>query len=240
VVSNCFMTTAQNWKLETLWRIRALLIVFCFSAACLGQTVVEVQEVKELKPTGSLSTCGYAPSEQEKPFFDKLAPKERATGSFMQGYDIHKKNNQYVSWYGIVRGISKVSGEDAWQLLLEHKYFDGMTDCHIMLVSISGSGDFLAQAGGKDVSIPPLSLVRVYGTVKKDKDGTPVITAEFVRVWPWMTFTFTDLGGEDKTNPRWTAESKIRKGDRIYKPYPNEQYYRDVLGDPSNYGTALK
>jgi hypothetical protein len=55
-----------------------------------------------------------------------------------------------------------------------------------------------------------------------------------------MTFTFTDLGGEDKTNPRWKVESKIRKGDRIYRPYPNEQYYRDVLGDPNNYGMALK
>jgi hypothetical protein len=234
------MATTQNKSREPLCPVGVLLIAACFSAACLGQTVVEVQEVKELKPTGSLSTCGYAPSAQEKPFFEKLAAGERATGSFMQGYDIHKKNNQYVSWYGIVRGITRVSGEDIEQLLLEHKYFDGMTDCHIMLVSMSGSGDFQAKIGGKDASIPPLSLVRVYGTVKKDKDGTPVVAAEFMRDWPWMTFTFTDLGGEDKTNPRWKAECKIRAGDRIYKPYPDEQYYRDVLGDPSNYGTALK
>jgi len=219
---------------------RVAIAVLVFSATGVAQTGIEAETVKELKPSGSLGTCGYAATSQEKPFFDKLAPKEQATGSFMEAYDIRKKNNVYVSWYGIVRGISRVAGaEDRWQLLLENKYFDGMTDCHIMLVSMSGSGDFLARVQARDPGIPALALVRVYGTVKRDKDETPVIDAEFIRVWPWMTFTFTDLGGEDKSNPRWRKECMVCKG-RIYKPYPDERYYRDALGDPNDYGTALK
>ncbi len=225
-------------KRQALTSILSILFLATMGAA---QTPIQTEEVKELKRTGMLGTSSYAPTSQEKPFFDKLPAKEHATGSFMEPYDIHRKNDQYVSWYGVVRGISKVGGsQDTWQLLLEHKYFDGLTDSHIMLVSMSGSGDFLARLQGKDINIPPLALIRVYGTVKKDRDGTPVMTAEFVRVWPWMTFTFTDLGAEDKTNPRWKKECRLCKAGRIYNPYPEEDYYRNALGDPSKYGTALQ
>jgi hypothetical protein len=221
-----------------MFTIAAACLVLALSAA--AQTPVDVTPVKELKPTGSLSTCNYAPSDQENPFYEKLAPEERTTGSFMKRYDIHKKKGTYISWYGIVRGITRpAAGDDHWQLLLEHKYFDGMTDCHIMLVSMSGSGDFRATLRGQTLPIPPLALVRVYGHVVRGEEGTPVIDADFIRVWPWMTFTLTDLGGEDKSNPRWRSACKICSG-RIYKPYPTEQYYRDVLGDPKDYGEALK
>jgi hypothetical protein len=67
---------------------------------------IEVQPAKELKPTGSLGTCGYAPSPNEEPYFKKLAAKEQATGSFMENYDIHKKSEAFVSWYGVVRGVT--------------------------------------------------------------------------------------------------------------------------------------
>ena len=30
-------------------------------------------------------------------------------------------------------------------LLVQHHFFDGMTDCHIMLVAKSGDGDFVAK-----------------------------------------------------------------------------------------------
>lgn len=215
-----------------------LLVVLCMT--CAAQTPIEVQPVKELKPTGTLATCGYAPSDAEKPYYEKLNAKERATGSFMESYDIHKKNGEYVSWYGIVRGISRVSNSDSWELLLENKYFDGMTDCHIMMVSTSGSGDFAARVQAKDVPVPALGLVRIYGRVTSQEKGNPSIEAEFVRVWPWMTFTFTDLGANDRTNPRWKKECKICGRGRVYRPYPDRQYYRDTLGNPSEYGALLR
>jgi hypothetical protein len=221
-------------------RSSAGFLLAVLSVACTAQTPVEVQPVKELKASGSLGTCGYAPSPNEKPYFEKLGPKERATGSFMESYDIHKKNAEFVRWYGVVRGITRVPNSDSWELLLEHKYFDGMTDCHIMLVSTSGGGDFTARIQATDVPVPALALVRVYGIVTRNGTGNPLIEAQFVRVWPWMTFTFTDLGAEDKTNPRWKKECRICKGGRVYRPYPDRQYYRDTLGDPGQYGAFLK
>jgi hypothetical protein len=56
---------------------------FAVSCICLGQTQVEVQQVKELSPTGSLSTCDYRPTDRETPFLQKIPLAERATGSFM-------------------------------------------------------------------------------------------------------------------------------------------------------------
>lgn len=219
--------------------VRASCLILVLSVASHAQTPIDVQPVKELKPTGSLGTCGYAPSSIEKPFFDKLDPKERATGSFMESYDIHKKNGQFVSWYGIARGIARIANSDLWDLLLEHKYFDGMTDCHIMLVSMSGSGDFRARVQARDVPVQALVLVRVYGKVREE-NGPPLIDAEFIRVWPWRTFTFTDLGSEDKTNERWKKECRICDSGRIYRPYPDREYYRAVLGGPEQYGVFLK
>jgi hypothetical protein len=73
---------------------RATVQLFCttvISCVALAQTLIDVQPVKELKPTGSLGTCSYTPAPTEKPFLEKLPSKERSTGSFMEGYDIHKK-----------------------------------------------------------------------------------------------------------------------------------------------------
>lgn len=217
-----------------------LYLVVFLSGLTAGQTPIELEPVKQLKPTGNLRTCGYKPLPPERLFFEKLAEKERATGSFMESNDIRKKNSDFVGWYGIVRGISRVPNSDSWELLLEHKYFDGLTDCHIMMVSISGNGDFGARLEAKDVPVPALALVRVYGVVTQRGTGSPLIQAEFVRVWPWMTFTFTDLGAEDKTNRRWKKECKVCEGGRVYGPFPDRQYYRKALGDPDQYGVFLK
>ncbi|HEV1994998.1 MAG TPA: hypothetical protein VGR03_11760 [Candidatus Acidoferrum sp.] len=61
-------------------------------------------------------------------------------------------------------------------------------------------------------------MVRVYGKVMEDKDKIPEISVEYVQVWPWLTFTLTDLGVEDCTNPRWLKYCKRCKGGRIYDP----------------------
>jgi hypothetical protein len=115
-----------------------------------------------------------------------------------------------------------------------------MTDCHIMLVAKSGDGDFLARLKVDPAQIPALALVRVYGKVTSEKDKVPEVAVEYIRVWPWLTFTFTDLAGEDHSNPRWLHYSSVKFGDHIYKPYPNESYYRKVLGDPADFGLNLK
>lgn len=221
--------------MRSITRIAVLLGLL--SSSCFGQTPVEVQPVKKLVRTGMLGTCGYRPTAKEALFYNKVEAKERVTGSMLAAYDIHKKMKHYARWFGIVRGIdNRTNG--ATTLLLENKFFDGMTDCHIMMVSREGGGDFTAVLGRPEASFAPLTLVRVYGRVSGEKDGIPQIDAEFVRVWPWLTFTFTDLGpGQDHSNPRWAAYCQICKSD-LYNPYPDEEYYLNVLGDPKDFATA--
>lgn len=217
--------------LVTFW---ALLIL---SVLGLSQTQIETEPVKELQPTNTLSTCKYKPTAAESAFYRKLAAEERTTGSMLEDYDIQQKAG-YVSWYGIVRGISRVK-DGHWRLLLEHKFFDGMTDCHIMLVDISGSGDFYADVEAGDLAVSALALVRVYGTIKGQVEGVPRLSTDFIRVWPWLTFTFSHFAAKDRTNSRWKDVCSIRHRD-IYTPWPNEDYYRAVLGDPKQYGLSLK
>lgn len=217
---------------------KVLLILTIFSALAItaaAQTLMDVQPVKELTPTATLGTCAYRPVEQEQPFFKRLDKSEVSTGSFMAPYSIQGKVGKYVSWYGIVRGIS-VAPESTLTLLLDNKFFDGMSDCHIMLVSYAGGGDFSAEVHAPWNSIPPLSLVRVYGKVVAEANHVPEIQAEYVRVWPWLTFTFTDLGASDKSNPLWAKYSKFHAGGKIYNPYPKEDYYLRMLGDPKFFG----
>lgn len=217
--------------------MKHLFFVLLWMGAIFAQatTIVEIEKVKELKPNGTLGTCAYAPTSTEKGFFSKLSRQEITNGSFLEPYSIHGKQGVNVAWFGIVRGFT-TDTENHYTLLLEQKFFDGMTDCHIMLVSASGDGDFKArvESDGK-TSISALSLVRVYGKVIQEENGLPILVADYVRVWPWFTFTFTDLGPADKGNPRWRKLCKLCKGGRVYNPYPNEQYYLNVLGDPKDF-----
>ena len=205
-------------------------------SAC-ATTVIETEKVKQLKPTGSLGTCGYKAAATEQAYFSKLAKSEIATGSFMEPYSIHGKQGVNVAWFGIVRGVTpEANSENRYSLLLEQKFFDGLTDCHIMLVSAAGGGDFRAivETDGK-TSIPALALVRIYGKVTKEEGGVPTMVADYARVWPWFTFTLTDLGPEDKGNPKWRKLCKPCKAGRVYNPYPTEDWYLNVLGDPKDF-----
>src|SRR5882672_544516 len=149
--------------MKVRWGIAFVLVAA--AANCDAQTPMDVQPAKQVERSNTLGTCGYKPTEKEAPFFKKLDGKEQATGSFMAEYDIHKKKNKYVSWFGVVRGITDATPDEKLTLLLEQKAFDGMTDCHIMLVSTSGYGDFKATLGPVEGTIPLLSLIRVYGKV---------------------------------------------------------------------------
>lgn len=207
-----------------------------------AQTSIDIQPVKELKPTGTLATCSYSPVTKETLFFSRLSDAEKTNDTAFGGnYTIHNKTGTYVSWFGIVRGISPAAqpgGEVS--LLLQHHFFDGMTDCHIMLVAKTGDGDVTAKLKVDPATIPALSLVRIYGKVTHETARVPEVAVEYIRVWPWLTFTFTDLAGSDHSNPRWLQSSKVKLGDRIYVPYPNEHYYLNVLGDPADFGLNLK
>jgi hypothetical protein len=224
-------------------RTTLVFATFLFANLTAAQTPVEIQVAKQLTRGNSIGSCSYMPTETEKPFLGRLASNEQVTGSaFDKPYSIQGRKDKYVSWFGIVRGIFPAeAGANRYNLLLEQKYFDGITDCHIMLVAATGSGDFRATLEGSPESIPALSLVRVYGKVISEENKTPQIIVEYLRVWPWLSFTFSDLGAADHSNPRWTKFCKVCKGsDRIYNPYPTDAYYLAVLGDPKDFGLHLE
>jgi hypothetical protein len=225
------------------WRAILLLCSFLFAGNVWAQTPVDVEVAKQLVRGNTLGTCSYQPTDKEKPFLERLSGDEQVTGSaFGKPYRIQHKTGKYVSWFGIVRGISPgTPATNTYSLLLEQKYFDGLTDCHIMLVAATGSGDFRAVLEGDPDSIPALSLVRVYGKVTSEENNVPRIAVEYMRVWPWLSFTFSDLGAEDHSNPRWSQYcTACKSGVRIYNPYPTEAYYLGVLGDPKDFGLHLE
>jgi hypothetical protein len=191
-------------------------------------TLVEDSPALPKPPPGTLATMAYKPTERETAFFQKLAADERVTGSLFSDYSITGKVGKYIGWFGIVRRIEENSDTRETRLRVEHKYFDGLTDTHILALSFSGGGDFTVALSGVGLGIKKLSLVRVYGTVLKEDHNVPDIQAHFVRQWDWGRFTFMDFYGKQKGNKEWQKLNKA--GDRIYNPFPDEKYYVDRLG----------
>jgi hypothetical protein len=219
----------------------AFLLICAWALSLPAQTPIDVQPVKELKPNGTLATCTYRPIAAEAPFFSRLSDGEQTNDTVFGKYTIHGKTGAYIAWFGIVRGITPAAQPGGnVTLLVQHHFFDGLTDCHIMLVAKSGDGDFIARLKVDPAKIPALSLVRVYGKVTSENANVPEVAVDYIRVWPWMTFTFTDLAGEDHGNPRWQKYSRVKPSDKIYVPYPNENYYLNVLGDPADFGLNLR
>ncbi|HEX3967975.1 MAG TPA: hypothetical protein VHW70_08425 [Edaphobacter sp.] len=219
-----------------MW-FRALLIAGALTTPATAQTPIDIQPLNLSDASG---TCQYVPNGREKVFFKNLSAGESVNGSAADAYSIHGKNNKYIGWFGIVRGIvAAPNGGDA-QLLVEHKFFDGSTDCRIMVVTQSGGGDFVADVRMDPAMFPPLALARIYGVVIGEKNGVPQVLAQYVRVWPWHTFTFTEFGPADVSNPRWSRYAHTGAGWKIYNPSPTEDYYRAMLGDPLEFGLNLK
>ena len=212
--------------------LRMALFLGIALSSCCAQTPVDLQPVKDLDRSANLATCDYRPTPKEAPYFRKLPEAELATGSGIAEYSIHGRQGRQVSWFGVVRGVVDAK-PGSTTLLLEQKAFDGFTDCHIMLVSFAGFGDFHATYVPGRETIPPLSLVRVYGRVTGERNGVPELAAEYLRVWPWMMFTFTDLGPRNSGNPKWAELCQMCKpGMRVYNPFPDRQYYVHLLGEP--------
>ncbi len=184
-------------------------------------------------PDAPLATKPYEPSARERPFFEKLAPEEVKTGGLAGDYDITKKSGRYVGWFGIVREVEPDATGKQAVLTVEHKYFDGLTDAHMMAVSFNGSGDFQAVVDGPGHGIIPLlALVKIYGTVAPSAPGKrPTVKADFLRVWHWETFTFLAARGEQRGSERWRKLSQVDL-DNIYHPSPDRDYYELLLGPP--------
>jgi hypothetical protein len=200
-------------------------------AAQTGQEKTPIENSPSLPrpPAGMLGTSAYAPTTMEKPFFAKLSAKEQTTGSMFDDYSITGKKGTYVGWFGIVRKIEEERSTQKTRLLIEMKYFDGLTDAHIMALSFNGGGDFTVTLSGVGLGLKYLSLVKVYGVVQLETNAIPEIKAEYVRQWDWGQFTFLMVYGEQKGNTEWKKRNKIDE-DHIYDPFPTTKYYEDRLG----------
>lgn len=191
-------------------------------------TPVEQAEALPRPKPGTLGTMEYKPSKRETPFFSKLSAAELRTGSMFEDYSITGKKGTYVGWFGIVRSIEENQTTKETKLLVEHKYFDGLTDTHIMALSFNGGGDFSAVLTGTGLGIKNLSLVKIYGVVLSETDSIPDVKPEYVRHWDWGKFTFMMEYGSQKGNAKWQNLNKVKE--RIYSPFPDEKYYEDRLG----------
>jgi hypothetical protein len=191
-------------------------------------TPVEQAEALPRPPAGTLGTMGYKASEKEKPFFARLSADEVRTGDMFTDYSITGKKGTYIGWFGIVRSIEENQATKETKLLVEHKYFDGLTDTHIMALSFNGGGDFTTVLSGVGLGIKKLSLVKIYGVVQGETNSIPDVKPEYVRHWDWGRFTFMDLYGSQKGNKEWQKLNRVK--DRIYSPFPDQKYYEDRLG----------
>lgn len=220
VLSTCVLTALPA----------AGLPVFAQEGGKQATVIVEHVTRKPQRNGAGLGTTFYAPSKKEKSFFEKLAASERKVGGLTGDYDISKKDKVYVGWFGIVRKVDEQKDKNQTVLLVEHKYFDGLTDTHIQALSFNGSGDFTVVIPGVGHKIERLTLVKVYGVVSAPKGAAvPEIKAEFVRNWHWGTFTFLFASGKQRGSERWRKLNTVALDD-IYDPYPDDEYYTKRLG----------
>jgi len=243
----------------TLRILFALSLPFFASIPVRSEEAIPIRQSKAMRGEG-LGTMVYRPLEDEAPFRKKVTEKEinlwadvempKPTNSSeeewkkmeeeriarermvipIEGYELKQQIGEYVGWFGIVRTAEYDAAKSQTNLLIEHKYFDGMTDLHLQIVSIYGAGDFYVVIPGrvKESMVPPLSLICAYGKVAKGPGDVATITAEYIRVWDWGLFSFMDYG-KDKSNPIWTRLRKVA-GEDAYSSRPTVDFYEERLG----------
>ena len=232
-----------EYALKTI--VTSLFVAIAWPLLCLEalawQSETPVEYVVEApKPQRELATVSYRPSDAEKPFFQKLGRTEIETGGLAGDYDIRNHDAQYVGWFGIVRNITVDIERHETRLLIEHKYFDGLTDAHLQALSFNGSGDFEAILSGDEHQIEELQLVKVYGTVTdKKSDKLPSLKVDFALDWAWGTFTFIMAHGTQRGNEEWRKLNTIPLDD-IYSSRPDEKYYIARLGPNKAIGIRTK
>lgn len=171
---------------------------------------------------------GYPPSKREKAHFDKAFGTE-GDGASGRVMSMPRETGIEVGWLGVVRGIKVVPDRDETRLLVESKYFDGLTDTHVLCVSFVGGGDFVAVLPGTGHDVKPLALVRVYGRVTAVKADVPRVAADYVRQFDQGTYCFMFADGKPAGNQEWRKLSKVGDDD-IYSPFPTPAYYEERLG----------
>jgi hypothetical protein len=171
----------------------------------------------------------YEPTKAEaKSAEPGVIENEHATFNAAEADVLTGKASKRIAWCGIVREIKIDKKANVTHWLVEMKYFDGIVDVHIQLVSIYSAGDFTVELPGLGYDVKPLSLVRVIGVVEK---GVPHVKAEYVRNWDWGHFSFMDYG-KDAGNAKWAELRKV-KGSDAYHPNPNDEFYEERLGKRS-------
>ncbi len=201
--------------------------------------VVEESEPWPRPEGGGLGTMGYPVTETEKPFADRVF-KDASPWAETACLTMDKTVGKEVSWFGVARGYRSVPERNEVRLLLENKHFDGLTDTHILCLSFAGGGDFVAILPGSGFSIQPLGVLRVYGRIVSVKDGVPRVEVTYARHFRWGRFCFMNMEGEAGGNPEWRKLCKVEVADEddMYDPFPDVDYYRDRLGDPSEAAAA--
>lgn len=135
-----------------------------------------------------------------------------------------------MGWFGIIRSITQNKQTHQNVLVIQHLYFDGLTDLHLQVVSYYGAGDFTVLVPEQAPGITKLALIRCYGLVGKGIGDVPTVASDYIRTWAWGQFTFMDYG-TDKSNPEWVRLRQV-KGEDAYSARPDRQFYIKRLGSP--------
>jgi hypothetical protein len=213
----------------------AITMVFV-STSLSAETLVEFS-MDEAPLDEGVGTCVYGATEAEKPFFLGLTEEGQSTvetgpgefGEKAEHFALTGPRGQFVSWFGIVRHILRTGWPHRGRLLIQNTYSTGLTDCHTQTVSINGGGDFFAELSALPDEVIPLVLVRVYGVVRGENEGQPVVEADYVRVWHFYQFNFMDYG-VDHSNPEWRERIKLPEEETIYHIGVSRKYYEERLG----------
>ena len=101
-----------------------------------------VEHSKSMPPPGnSLGSKFYEPTDAEKAATKEWKEDELASGS-PEIESLKGALGRRIAWFGILREVTEDKQKDETALLIEMKFFDGLSDIHQQVVSISGAGDF--------------------------------------------------------------------------------------------------
>lgn len=243
---------------QPFWCLLALILALHHVTA--AQTDVPIRQSSRMVGGSGDGTRSYQPLDDERPFVERVTEKRIDLWARIQMpkpsnisdeewremearsletkkalippdvYELTKQVDEYVGWFGIVRANEFDSSKGETRFVVEHKYFDHLTDLRLHIVSIYGGGDFEVVLPGlvTGKQIPPLSLICVYGRVERGASDRVRLKADYVRVWDWGLFSFMDYGF-DKSNPEWVKLRKVT-GPFVYSPEVTQDFYEQRLG----------